>query len=123
MRKIGLLVLCVSVSAAIGCGGSSGGGYITGPGGGNTVCPDNTICMTGSTFSPASLTVAAGTIVSFTNNSGVLHHPVFDAPVAPGVTDIGDISSGTVNRTFSKSGTWNFHCTIHAGMAGSVTVP
>jgi plastocyanin len=79
--------------------------------------------MLAATFNPTSLSVPKSTVVSFTNDSGINHNVVFDAPVAPAVTDIGPIASGTVTRTFSDSGTWKFHCTIHGGMNGQIVVP
>jgi plastocyanin len=38
------------------------------------------------------------------------------------VPNSGDRSSGTFTVTFSTAGTYNFHCSIHAGMTGVVTV-
>lgn len=116
---------------AASCGG--GGGSITGGGGGgggtDTPCAANTICMrfssssygsgTGS-FSPSSLTVATGTVVTFTNGSGVTHNVVFDSKSPPG-GDIGSISSGSQSRTFSAAGSYPFHCTLHEGMIGTIT--
>jgi plastocyanin len=32
------------------------------------------------------------------------------------------ISSGTQTRTFTAAGTYPFHCAIHEGMTGTVTV-
>jgi len=68
------------------------------------------------------VTVPKGTVVSFTNGSGVPHDIVFNAPRSTGVTNIGPISSGTVTRTFNESGTWNVRCTIHEGMTAQVIV-
>jgi plastocyanin len=84
--------------------------------------------MRDSFFDPTTLTVNANAAVAFQNNSGILHHVVFDAPLSAKAVgtgnagDIGDILSGTVSRTWSVAGKYDFHCTIHAGMAGSVTV-
>jgi len=126
MKKIGSMVAVAVLSVFIACGGSGGGGGIVSPPPPPpppppSTCPDNTFCMRAATFQPTSLTVAKGTNVSFQNNSGVEHNVVIDSQNA-NVPDIGDITSGTVVRTFSVAGTWAFHCTIHAGMTGSVTV-
>jgi hypothetical protein len=123
MRKIGSITLLFGFSILAACGGSGGGGYNGGPitGPANNTCPDNTFCMRASSFQPTSLTVAKGTTVGFANSSSVEHNVVFDSPSA-GVADIGDITSGTVSRTFGTVGTFAFHCTIHAGMNGSITV-
>jgi plastocyanin len=125
MRKIGLLGLLGALAVFQACGGGGGSIGIVSPpppppSGG---CAANTLCMQGASFDPAQLSVAKGTVVSFTNSSGVTHNIVFDAPRSTGVTDIGSISSGTVSRTFNESGTWNLHCTIHAGMTAQVVVP
>ena len=77
--------------------------------------------MRAASFQPTTLTVAKGTAVSFQNSSGVDHNVVFDN-AASGAADIGLISSGTAVRTFNTAGTFAFHCTIHAGMIGSITV-
>ena len=77
--------------------------------------------MRASTFQPTTLTVAKGTSVTFQNSSGIDHNVVFDNATS-GAADIGLISSGSVVRTFNTAGTFAFHCTIHAGMTGSITV-
>jgi plastocyanin len=122
MRKIGSIAVLFGFSILGACGGSGGGyngGTPTGPA--NNTCPDNTFCMRASSFQPTTLTVAKGTTVSFTNSSSVEHNVVFDSPPA-GLEDIGTISSGTATRSFGTAGTFAFHCTIHAGMSGSITV-
>lgn len=140
MRNLRVAAGALIVAVAAACGG--GGAAVTGPSGGtngstgnppgnSSGCGTNTICMqfsapdaystgTGS-FSPSVLTVTTGSTVTFSNNSGVAHNVVFDAS-APAGGDIGAISSGTQSRTFSTAGSYPFHCTIHAGMTGSVTV-
>jgi plastocyanin len=58
----------------------------------------------------------------------VLHHVVFTTPASAKAVgagqsgDIGDFASGSVQRSFSVAGKYDFHCTIHAGMTGSLTV-
>jgi len=80
--------------------------------------------MRDASFDPSELSVTRGAIVTFENNSGVIHDVHFDAPVSPGVTDIGTINSGvTTTRTFGTAGNWNFHCNLHGGMVGRIVVP
>ena len=74
-------------------------------------------------FDPAELSVSRGATVAFENNSGVTHDVIFDAPISPGVTNIGTITTGSVARTFTTAGNWNFHCTLHGGMNGRIVVP
>ena len=128
MRKIGSIALVVGFSILTACGGSYGGGngngtYTTPTDPGNTACPANTVCARASSFDPTSLTVAKGTVVTFDNRSTVDHNVIFDAPTSPGVADIGAFAYGTsTTRSFGTVGTFNFHCTIHAGMTGTVVV-
>ena len=130
MRMIGLVGLLCAIAVSQACGGGGGSnGIVTppppppppSPG----TCPANTVCMQGASMDPASLSVAKGTIVTFSNPSGVAHNIVFDAPRSTGVIDIGPFAAGaaSVNRTFNESGTWNLHCTIHGGMTGQIVVP
>lgn len=59
--------------------------------------------------------------MTWNNTSGVTHNVTFAAATgAP--SNIGDHSSGSNARTFNTSGTFNYSCTLHGGMAGSVTV-
>jgi hypothetical protein len=125
MKKISSMVVIAILSVSIACGGGGGGdgGIVSPPAPPPPppTCPDNTFCMRSASFSPTTLTVVKGTVVGFQNNSSVEHFVVFDSQ-ASGAADIGDITSGTVNRTFNTAGTFAFHCTIHAGMTGSITV-
>ena len=120
------------VMAGCGGGGSDSAGVSGGPGGGgggggggSSNCPANSICMTGSTFSPSSLTVARGTAVGFVNSSGVEHN-VFFTSNAPSGGNIPTFSSGTVSRSMETAGTTNFYCNIHgtptSGMRGQIVV-
>jgi plastocyanin len=73
------------------------------------------------TFSPSVLTVTRGATVSFTNNSGVTHNVIFDTQGVAG-GDIGVIGSGSQQRTFANTGTFAFHCAVHEGMTGTISV-
>jgi len=72
-------------------------------------------------FAPTGITVPAGTVVTYEWQAGSnLHNVTFTTAGAP--ADITDRTSGSINRTFSVQGTFNYHCTNHGGMNGSVTV-
>jgi plastocyanin len=125
MRKIDLLGLLGMIVVLQSCGGGGGTTGIYSPPSpppSPGTCAANTLCMQSASFDPSQASVPKGTVVSFTNSSGVTHNIVFDAPRSTGVADIGSIPSGTVTRTFNESGTWNLHCTIHAGMTAQVIV-
>ena len=117
------LVACGGSTGTYGTSGtiSNGGGY--GGGGGQNPPPANTINASPSlAFSPSTLTINSGDAVTFAFGS-VAHNVAFDNPNTATPTDIGGLNTNTsVQRTFSTAGTYNYHCTIHPFMTGSVVV-
>jgi len=72
-------------------------------------------------FTPTSITVPLHTAVTWTWLGANIHNVTFTA--ATGVpANIGNMTTGSANRTFDTAGTFQFRCTNHAGMTGSVTV-
>lgn len=70
-------------------------------------------------FSPATVTVAAGTTVTWTNKDSVPHTatsrtPLFDSGKLDG--------GGKFSYTFNQKGTFEYYCTFHPNMAGKVIV-
>jgi plastocyanin len=131
-----LAILLVAVGAALpSCGGGGGGGYGGGSSGGNSNNPPlNTIYVgTGGAygnetymFSPPTLTVPAGTTVTFVWQ-GEGHSLESGSSCSPD----GRFSSGgvrgngyTMTHTFQTTGTYPFYCTTHCGlnMKGTITV-
>ena len=70
-------------------------------------------------FTPASLTVRAGTRVTFTNHDATPHSATADG----GAFDTGSINQDA-SRTIrlSKPGVYPYHCVFHAFMTGTITV-
>jgi plastocyanin len=129
MRKIpGLFGALIVGLITASCGGSTAPGGGGGGGGGN--CPAGTFCMTSTTFTPTTRTVAVGATVTWQNDSGITHNVTWNdataraaAAAGDGTGDIGDFASGTHTRVFNTAGTYSFHCTIHSpGMTGTLTV-
>jgi plastocyanin len=125
MRLVSLVTL-VLLAGASGCGGSSGYGSSTGPGGGGGGGHTLSISMTGSAFSPALDTVAAGSTVTWTNNDAVTH-TVTSAPGSADTYSSGNVGgSGTFQHMFAAAGTYVYYCTIHgtptAGMKATIVV-
>lgn len=118
MRSFAVLAAVVIVGA---CGGG-GAAAPTSPSGnnGNSTPPAGEVIATpGNAFNPASLTVARGTTVTFTFQAQ--HNVTFDnTSGAP--SNIGNTSSGSIQRVFANAGTFGFNCTLHAGMRGQVVV-
>ncbi|WP_409181721.1 plastocyanin/azurin family copper-binding protein [Amycolatopsis sp. VS8301801F10] len=77
--------------------------------------------MRGYKFSPASLTIAAGDTVTWTNHDTAPHNVVVtDGPekfTSPTLQ-----TGGTFSHTFAKAGTYSYYCSIHPDMKATVTV-
>ena len=101
--------------AALACGGGgSDSGLPTGNNGGGDVTIGNNF------FNPAGFSVAPNTPVTWTwNSSGVQHNVTFDDGVHSDTQ-----GAGQYQRTFTTTGTYPYHCTIHGAkiMSGTITV-
>ena len=120
--------------AAIGCGGSGGGNAPTSPtptpnpGSGNPTATatvsmktsDDGYGYTSNSFSPSSVTITKGGTVTWSNDAGIAHSVTFTTQGSP--ASISAFSSGSNSRTFDTVGTYEYHCSIHAGMSGTVKV-
>ncbi len=94
-------------------GGSSGGN------GGGSQPAANEVFIQGMAFVPSSLTVAAGTTVTWINKDAVTHNVTSN----PALFSSGSLATGsTFSYTFMNPGTFNYSCTIHPTMTGSITV-
>lgn len=88
-----------------------------------TDIPDdaNVTATTSDTFSPGSVDIRAGGTVTWAFQS-VNHTVTFDNRTSDTPDDIPSTANASVSRTFSTPGTYPYHCTIHAGMSGTVVV-
>jgi plastocyanin len=88
----------------------------------NVAAVMTTVQVANNSFTPAAITVALGTVVTWEwQGATSLHNVTFSTAGAP--TNIGDMASGSAQRTFNTAGTFNYSCTNHPpGMTGSVTV-
>src|SRR5215208_106034 len=70
-------------------------------------------------FSPANMTVAPGTTVTWVNNGQAPHTSTAD----DGAWDSGTLQPGeSFSFTFDQAGTYTYHCSIHPDMTGAITV-
>jgi plastocyanin len=70
-------------------------------------------------FAPVSLTVAAGTKVTWTNQDSTAHTVTADN----GSFGSQHLATGTTfSETFSKAGTYAYHCSIHTSMKATIVV-
>ena len=133
-----LTIAVVTIAAA--CGGSTPTTPTTPPGGGTAPAQppagSASVTIQDFTFTPATVTIKAGTTVRWTNNGPSAHTVTSDAGVwasgtlgAPGGGGGygGGSSGGTFDFTFMQPGTYPYHCSIHPpssypGFTGTVTV-
>lgn len=120
-----LAAAALAAALAFGCGGSDGpttpGGGGGGGGGNNPPPLSATVQATvNSTFNPAAVTIARTGTVTWA--FAALQHNVTFGTAAGAPADIGNSANTSVARTFSTAGTFNYTCTLHPGMNGSVTV-
>ncbi|MGH7569919.1 MAG: Ig-like domain-containing protein [Gemmatimonadales bacterium] len=75
-------------------------------------------------FTPNSVRIALGGSVTWTwvNPVAQGHNVTFGTAGAPGNCGTTNVNGTTCTRTFASVGTFNYSCTIHAGMDGTVAV-
>jgi plastocyanin len=140
MRRIitGLALISALALAACSSSGGSSGGATTNPGttpapaasstsgaggsagaGGQPSASGTQVTITGFAFAPATVTVKVGSTVTWTNDDSASHTVTAD----DGSFDSGGFAKGaTFSHTFTKPGTYPYHCTFHGSMQGTVTV-
>jgi plastocyanin len=81
-----------------------------------------TVNITNMMFTPSQITVAKGGTVTWTNNDSTTHTVVDDLSNVGGPNS-GDIAPGaTYSFTFTKTGSFQYHCNIHPSMRGTIVV-
>lgn len=92
----------------------------TAPSGSAPTAPSSaSVSIPAHSFSPASVTIAAGGTVRWTNSDRDSHTVTADN----GSFDSGILASGgTFSHTFRSGGTFTYHCDIHPDMRATITV-
>ena len=84
-----------------------------------TAAGESAVKIDNFTFSPATLTVSAGTTVRWTNHDDIPHNVVSeDKSFKSKVMDTDE----NFSYTFTKPGTYSYFCSIHPKMTGKVVV-
>ena len=134
MQPIRLISYLFLATAGCGGGGAAIDGPATDPAANPPVTPTNptapgaptapsavVVSTPGTSFSPATITVAPGSVVRW-QITGATHNVTFGAAKPEG-GDIPDSGAGSqVSRTFPSQGTFDYQCTRHSGMTGRVLV-
>ena len=110
-----------------------GGGSTTSPGSGSTPSTSvgvaganlgaatDTISATGQlTFDPAMTTAHVGDIIQWTNTASFEHTVTFDSESS--LSDPSLQPGGTWEVKFTTAGTYQYHCSIHPQMVGTMVV-
>lgn len=123
MRTSLAFAIALSTVAAFAAGCGSKSPTEPGQGAGNT---GNTVTIRGAgydgggsaAFTPGNLTVNRGTVVAWENTDTITHSVVSSSGLFRG-----DVTpNGAFEHRFETSGAFPYSCTIHAGMAGTITV-
>ncbi|MFO7935946.1 MAG: cupredoxin domain-containing protein [Bacteroidales bacterium] len=106
-----LILILITTLLIMGCEENGTNGNDDGP-------AANEVWMQNIAFVPETLTVAAGTTVSWINKDDVLHNVT-----AEGFTSSTNLGEGeTYSYTFDQAGTFDYECTLHPGMEGTIVV-
>ena len=91
-----------------------------------TAVPQETVILTADGFSPATLTVKAGTKVTWTNQSGAdatVNSDPHPAHTGYPPFNLDNFSNGeTLSLIFDKPGTYKYHNHLKPGQAGTIIV-
>jgi plastocyanin len=119
LTGVGFLFAILTISNS--CSKSSADNNYTTPGTakGSGGPGTNEVWIQGMAFTPATITVAAGTTITWTNKDAVSH----TVTSTTGVFDSGSMSTNaTYSRTFTTAGSFPYYCKVHPGMTATVVV-
>jgi amicyanin len=118
-------VLLILACIIAGCSSSSSSSSGPAPSGAASPAPAASvpaISIKNMAFSPATLTVKAGTTVTWTNDDTV-PHTVVSADGSSAVYKSSLLASGaSFPFTFKEAGAYSYHCGIHPSMKGTIIV-
>ena len=135
-----LLTLLALAVAAAGCGGGDDDDGDSGNGGGNAPAaeepaaptaeddgggsggtgPGTQVSMKDIKFNPGTVTIKPGGKVTWTNDDSVGHDVTADDFESG--SPVGIEGGSTFSHTFKKAGTYDYVCSVHPGMKGTVKV-
>lgn len=127
MKTRALMWLFAGAMMATGCSkdstgtGGQGPGPITPPPGSNTV----EVSIGASTFNPASVQIPIGGTVTWRNATATAHTITPQSSGQAGSwanVNVPGESGFTFTHRFNSAGTFDYECTLHAGMSGTVRV-
>jgi len=121
-RRAALLLSCTLAAFAVfACGEGSGmiGVMTTDTTGGSSGQLQATVQVTSNAFTPSLVNLRSGGIVTWVwADTTSQHNVTFNDPLLSSQTQ----SSGLHSVVFQTVGTFNYACTVHPGMTGSIVV-
>jgi plastocyanin len=116
---IGVTAVVVAVVTGCGYGNSSSSPTSPTPSAVTVTIQTNARTLNTAAFVPNPATVVAGGVLTWSNTDSTTHDMVSDT----GLWDSGRMAPGTrFDFTFPSRGSFPYHCSIHAGMVGTVIV-
>ena len=117
-----LIVIAASMLLAAGCGQSSSPTYSSPAptaGSSSVSIVSGSRTLTTNAYNPNPIAISSGMTVTWMNNDSIAH----TSTSSSGAWDSGTIAPGAkFSRTFTSRGTFQYHCSIHPNMVGTVTV-
>jgi plastocyanin len=128
MVKSGVIIVSVIILIVIGflayffMGGSNTPSVLPGlnDSNQNSQTQVNSVSISDFTFLPSVITIKKGDGVTWTNKDSAQHTIVSDSGSEISSTSLS--KGGTYSHTFSSSGTFSYHCSVHPSMKGKVIV-
>jgi plastocyanin len=118
-RSLWIVTFVALALIGTGCGGSSSSPSNPTPSGTPVSIVAGSSTLTTTAYNPNPVTIQRGGTVTWVNNDNTAHTStsntnLWNSPtIAPGAS---------FSMTFANAGTFPYHCTIHPGMVGTVTV-
>ena len=117
---IRFLMLVGAAVALVSCGSSSPSAPSTSTGSSANMTIQIQGNLGSSSYSPSPTTVRVGQTVAWHNADSITHNSTQDN----GTFSTGNIAGGGTSSpiTMNTAGTFTYHCSIHPGMVGTITV-
>jgi len=111
--SIGITILIAGIILGISCKAPDSTGDSS------TTPADNEVVMENLAFVPATLSIPAGTVVTWRNNDSSAH----TVTALENSFESGTLSNGgTFSFTFTQKGTYEYYCRLHPSMTGKIIV-
>ena len=116
-RIINVILVLFTIITITGSCTKTSDPYGSGTGGSGSPGP-NEVWIQGMAFTPSTITVTAGTTITWTNKDALDHTVTSTTSLFNGTVSAGK----TFSQIFSTAGTYHYFCSIHNTMTGTVVV-